>query len=105
MESARSTHYQKFEVAYLDYLRAELQRNEAENTKLFQTLLQEEAEKLKVLRTNQFGLNVAQVTEQYQAGRLERFQHLLMFEENHGVLDFWQWDRELNAETFSGVNV
>ena len=88
-----------------DYLRAELARNEAENTRLFQSLIAEEAEKLKVLSTNRFGLNVKQLSEQYLAGRLERFQQMLVFEEGHGVLEFWQWDKAHNAECFGRANV
>lgn len=99
-ELARSEHYEKFAPVYLDYLRAELARNESENTKLFQVLVAEEAEKLKVLSANRFGLNVKQLIEQYSAGRLERFQQMLIFEEGHGVLDFWQWDKAHNEESF-----
>jgi hypothetical protein len=104
-ELARSEHYEKFAPVYLDYLRAELARNEAANTRLFQTLVAEEAEKLKVLSTNRFGLNVKQLIEQYSAGRLERFQQMLIFEEGHGVLDFWQWDKAHNEESFDRANV
>jgi hypothetical protein len=105
LERAQSAHYQRFEPAYLDYIRAELARNEAENTKLFQALVAEETEKLKVLSTSRFGLNVEQVCEQYLAGRLERFQQMLIFEEGHGVLDFWQWDKVVNTEPFNEANV
>ena len=105
LERAQSAHYQRFELAYLDYIRAELARNEAENTKLFQSLVAEETEKLKVLSTNRFGLNVKQISEQYMAGRLERFQQMLVFEEGHGVLDFWQWDKALNPRPFNEADV
>lgn len=102
-EAAHSAHYEAFESNYLDYLRAELARNEAENTELFQALLSEEAEKLEVLRSNRFGLNIEQIVNQYLAGRLERFRQFLIFQEGHGVLDFWQWDKERNPESFRGV--
>jgi hypothetical protein len=105
LELARSTHYQKFESVYLDYLQTELARNEAENTKLFQTLVAEEAEKLKVFSTNRFGLNVTQISEQYLAGRFGRFKQMLIFEEGHGVLDFWQWDKAANAEPFNEASI
>ena len=62
-------------------------------------------EKLKVLSTNRFGLNVKQISEQYMAGRLERFQQMLVFEEGHGVLDFWQWDKALNPRPFNEADV
>jgi len=104
-ELLRSAHYEKFAPLYLDYLRAELARNEAENTRLFQSLITDEAERLKVLSTNRFGLNVKNLSEQYLAGRLERFQQMLVFEEGHGVLDFWQWDKAHNAEFFGRANV
>lgn len=104
-ELLRSAHYETFAPAYLDYLRAELARNAAENTRLFQSLITEEAEKLKVLSTNRFGLNVKNLSEQYLAGRLERFQQMLVFEEGHGVLDFWQWDKAHNAEFFGRAKV
>jgi len=59
-----------------------------------------------LLSANQSGLNVEQLTEQYLAGRLERFQHLLVFEQGqHDVLDFWQWDKELNSEPFNEEDV
>jgi hypothetical protein len=105
LERAHSAHYHRFESAYLDYLQAELARNEAENTKLFQAILVEEAKHLKALSTNRFGLNVKQISDQYLAGRLERFQQILVFEEGHGVLDFWQWDKVLNTEPFNEANV
>jgi hypothetical protein len=105
LERAQSAHYQKCESAYLDYLRAELARNEAENTKLFQALVSEEAEKLKLLTTSRFALDVKQVSEQYLAGRLARFQQILMLEEGHGVLDFWEWDKVVNPERFIEANV
>jgi hypothetical protein len=103
-EQERSTHYQKFEGVYLNYLRAELARHEDENTKLFQVLAAEEAEQLNVLKKNQFGLNVKEICEQYLAGRLDRFQKILLFEQGHGVLDFWQWDKALNKQPFNGVD-
>ena len=105
LEGAQAEHYQKFENAYLDYLRTQLGRNEAENTKLFQALLAEEAEKLKALGTNRFRLDMKRISEQYLAGRLERFQQMLLLEEGHGVPDFWQWDKSFNVEPFNEANV
>jgi hypothetical protein len=97
-EREQTEHYERFKEPYLEYLKAELVRHEAENSKLFQTLLAEESDKLRTLRENRFGLDVAKLTSQYAEGRLERFQQMLIFEEGHGVLDFWAWDKALNLE-------
>ena len=46
-----------------------------------------------------------QLCAQYLGGRLERFQQMVILEEGHGVLDFWAWDKERNADRFSGVSL
>jgi len=75
------------------------------NSKLFQTLLAEESEKLQVFKANRFGLNVEQICAQYLSGRLERFQQLVLLEEGHGVLHFWAWDKANNPERFNEASL
>jgi hypothetical protein len=105
-ERKQSEHYERFKDSYLEYLKAEFKRHEAENSKLFQALMSDEEEKLRSLKENRFGLDVTKLIAQYGDSRLERFQQLLIFEQGHGVLDFWAWDKALNEECFKkAVNV
>ena len=105
VQVAHQQHYEKFQGAYQNYLREELARHEAQNSALFQMLLHEENEKLRTFKSNRFGLNVEQLCAQYLGGRLERFQQMVILEEGHGVLDFWAWDKEHNADRFRGVSL
>jgi hypothetical protein len=105
VQVAHQQHYEKFQGAYQNYLKEELARHEAQNSALFQMLLHEENEKLRTFKSNRFGLNVEQLCAQYLGGRLERFQQMVILEEGHGVLDFWAWDKERNADRFRGVSL
>ncbi len=100
LERARESHFERFKPEYDQYLRAELERNEAENTNLFQALMADEAEKLSIYRKNRFGLDVKSLVEKFTASRLERFQQFIILEEGHGVLGFWDWDKARNPERF-----
>ena len=102
---ASLSHYEKFQQSYRGYIAGELARNESMNSKLFQTLLAEESEKLQVFKANRFGLNVEQICAQYLSGRLERFQQLVLLEEGHGVLHFWAWDKANNPERFNEASL
>ena len=104
-QRAQEEHYKKCQPLYQGYLRGELVRHEAMNSPLFQTLVTEENEKLRGFKTNRIGLNVEQICEQYLAGRLDRFQQLVILEEGHGVLDLWAWDKKRNAEKFSEASL
>ena len=104
-ERAHQAHYEKFREVYRGYLKDELARHESSNSKLFQKLLSDETEQLKVYQSNRFGLNVEQLCAQYLAGRLERFEQVMVWQEGHGVLDFWAWDKAKNPKKFDEASL
>lgn len=107
LERYQSAHYNKYETLYFDYLQGELARNEIENTPLFQAFVAMEAREVGRSEVNGHTLNGSQPTERNPAKRLERFQQMILREEGHGVLDFWEWDRFHNPDPFnqSDVNI
>ena len=102
-ERAHSAHYEKFENAYLEYLRTKLQQHEAERTPLFKALEREEAERIQVLGRTRHNASRDMLTEQYLSSRLERFKQFLVLQDGHDVLDFWTWDQNMNPKPFEGT--
>lgn len=104
-QERQQAHYEQFQAAYRQYLKVELARCEEKNSKLFQMLIAEEEEHLRIFKSNRFGLDVERLVAQVLAGRLERFERLLLLEEGHGVLDFWAWDKAKNPESFNEASL
>ena len=104
LEDARALHFSRFKDAHADYVRQAFHKHEAEQTPLFEEFLSEDEESVKSIRTNRFGLDTENLLRMYQsdAARMERFDRFLPLSQTaHDVLDFWSWDRKLNAEPFN----
>lgn len=99
-ERARKQHYERFKEDYRDYLREREQAIREENPLLYDAFEQEEARQRAFLEESPFCRSREFVNEML-AGFDNETEHVKRFyeffrEQDGTILEFWEWDREIN---------
>lgn len=101
-EEAQQGHYAKFQTAWEDYTRLEIERHFAAGTIALREFEEQREEERKRLARNQFGLDMSSMLKQFDSEETmrEQFKYFLLQRREEGFFDFWDWDEQVNPERF-----
>lgn len=106
-EEAQQAHYVKFEAAWEDYSRSEIDRHFAEGTNTLREFEKEREAERKRFAKNQFGLDMSSMLKQFDSEetKREQFKSFLLERREERFFDFWDWDHNVNPERFQQGDV